>query len=125
MPTSSTTNKTGSAKGAKTTAKGTTPGMPVAASAHKVATEVATKIGVVESDKRAKSRTVVLKFKTMHPKYGKYVSGKTVLQVHDENNESHLGDTVEVKPCRPRSKTKHWELLRVVEKSQRVELIQK
>ncbi len=78
---------------------------------------VATKIGVVESDKRAKSRTVVVRFKSMHAKYGKYVSRKTVLQVHDENNESHLGDRVEVKQCRPMSKTKRWTLVRVVEKA--------
>ncbi len=78
---------------------------------------IATKIGVVESDKRAKSRTVVVAFKAMHPKYGKYVSRKTVLQVHDEHNESKLGDTVEVKQCRPMSKTKAWTLVRIVERA--------
>ena len=85
---------------------------------------VSTKIGVVESDKRAKSRTVIVTFNKVHAKYGKIMTGRTVLQVHDENNESHLGDTVEVKPCRPISKTKRWTLVRVVEKSTRVELIQ-
>src|SRR5437870_3515227 len=84
---------------------------------------VATKVGTVESDKRSKSRTVVVNYKTMHPKYGKFVSGRTVLQVHDEANESKLGDTVEVKPCRPMSKTKKWTLVRVVERGSRVELI--
>lgn len=84
---------------------------------------VATRIGVVESDKRAKSRTVVVAYKAMHPKYGKFVSKRTVLQVHDEKNESRLGDTVEVKPCRPVSKTKKWTLVRVVERSNRVELV--
>ncbi|MBY0261405.1 MAG: 30S ribosomal protein S17, partial [Phycisphaerales bacterium] len=56
-------------------------------------------------------------------KYGKYVSRKTVLQVHDEANDSRLGDTVEVKQCRPLSKTKRWTLVRVVERSTRVEVI--
>lgn len=83
----------------------------------------ATKIGLVESDKRSKTRTVVVRYKAMHPKYGKYMSKKTVLQVHDEANESRLGDTVEVKPCRPLSKTKRWTLVRVVERSRRVEPI--
>ena len=82
-----------------------------------------TMIGTVESDKRAKSRTVVVKYKTMHAKYGKFVARKTVLQVHDEANDSKLGDTVEVKPCRPVSRTKHWTLVRVVERSSRVELV--
>ncbi len=82
-----------------------------------------TKIGTVESDKRSKTRTVVVAYKSKHPKYGKYVSRRTVLQVHDEANDSKLGDTVEVTQCRPMSKTKRWKLVRVVERSQRVELV--
>lgn len=90
---------------------------------EKTAVTVATKVGVVESDKRDKSRTVVVNFKVMHAKYGKYLNKRSVLQVHDENNESHVGDTVEIKPCRPLSKTKRWTLVRIVGKSTRVELI--
>jgi small subunit ribosomal protein S17 len=40
-----------------------------------------------------------------------------VLQVHDEQNESRLGDRVEVAECRPISKTKSWVLVRVVERA--------
>lgn len=76
-----------------------------------------TKIGVVESDKRDKTRKVVVRYKVKHPKYGKYVSRRTVLHVHDEANESHLGDKVEVAECRPISKTKSWRLVRVLERS--------
>jgi small subunit ribosomal protein S17 len=74
------------------------------------------KIGVVESDARDKSRKVVIHYKSKHPKYGKYVSKRTVLHVHDENNDSHSGDIVEIVQCRPVSKTKSWTLSRVVEK---------
>lgn len=74
------------------------------------------KIGVVESDARDKSRKVVIHYKSKHPKYGKYVSKRTTLQVHDENNESHNGDVVEIVQCRPVSKTKSWTLNRIVEK---------
>lgn len=70
--------------------------------------------GMVESDKRDKSRRVVVNFMTKHPKYGKFVRGRTVLQVHDEQNVSKKGDLVEVRECRPISKTKSWELVRVV-----------
>ncbi len=73
-----------------------------------------TRQGVVESDKRDKSRRVVVNFMTKHPKYGKFVKGRTILQVHDENNESKKGDLVEVRECRPVSKTKSWELVRVI-----------
>lgn len=74
------------------------------------------KIGVVESDSRDKSRKVVIHYKTKHPKYGKYVSKRTVMHVHDEKNESHNGDIVEIAQCKPVSKTKSWTLTRVVEK---------
>lgn len=74
------------------------------------------KVGIVESDKRDRTRTVVVANVAKHAKYGKYVRTRTVLHVHDENNTSHLGDLVEVKPCRPMSKTKRWALVRVVQK---------
>lgn len=77
-----------------------------------------TRVGVVESDKRDKTRKVVVRFQAKHPKYGKFVSRRTVLHVHDENNESKQGDVVEVVETRPRSKTKHWTLVRIVEKYQ-------
>ncbi len=81
-----------------------------------------TKIGVVESDKRSKTRKVVVRFLAKHPKYGKFMRRRTVLHVHDENNESRLGDTVEVEATRSISKTKFWKLVRVVERSRRVEV---
>jgi small subunit ribosomal protein S17 len=76
-----------------------------------------TKVGFVESDARDKSRKVVVRYVAKHPKYGKYVRKRTVLQVHDELNESKLGDRVEVAECRPVSKTKSWTLVRVLERA--------
>ncbi len=76
-----------------------------------------TQIGVVESDKRDKTRKVVVEYMSRHAKYGKFLRQRTVLQVHDEDNQSRMGDRVEVAPCRPMSKTKSWRLVRIVEKS--------
>lgn len=75
------------------------------------------KIGVVKSDGRDKTRKVSIDFSVKHPKYGKYMRKSTVLHVHDEKNESKLGDRVEIAECRPISKTKSWTLLRVLEKA--------
>ena len=75
------------------------------------------KTGVVESDSRDKTRKVVINFLTKHPKYGKYLRRRTVIQVHDENNESHVGDRVEIAECRPISKTKSWILTKIVERA--------
>jgi small subunit ribosomal protein S17 len=36
---------------------------------------------------------------------------------HDEQNDCHEGDIVEIRECRPLSKSKRWEVIRVVERS--------
>ena len=76
-----------------------------------------TLIGTVVSDKRNKTRRVNVDRLFQHPVVGKIVRGRTVCQVHDEQNASHLGDTVEIIECPPKSKTKRWELLRIVKAS--------
>jgi len=81
-----------------------------------------TSVGIVTSDKMAKTRRVEIPRLVRHPKYGKIMHRKTVCHVHDEAEEAHAGDTVEIRESRPRSKTKRWELVRVVSKSRIVDL---
>ena len=76
-----------------------------------------TVIGRVISDVRDKTRTIEVKWSRRHPRYGKVLKGRTKLNVHDEKNETKIGYLVEVKQCRPISKTKTWELVRVLEQS--------
>src|SRR5437588_11676431 len=70
--------------------------------------------GVVTSDKMQKTRRVEIPRLVKHSRYGKYIRRRTICHVHDEQNESHTGDTVEIMETRPLSKMKHWRLLRVV-----------
>jgi len=56
------------------------------------------------------------------PSTAKILRRKTVCHVHDEKNESHIGDTVEITECPPASKLKRWELIRVVSKSKIVDI---
>jgi small subunit ribosomal protein S17 len=79
--------------------------------------------GIVTRDKAAKTRRVEIPRLVKHPRYGKYVRRKTICHVHDENNESHAGDLVEIVESRPLSRTKRWELVRVVEKGRTVDLV--
>jgi small subunit ribosomal protein S17 len=72
------------------------------------------RIGVVTSDKCDKTRKVQLNHLAKHPKYGKFLRRRTVLQVHDEENVSTMGDEVEIIQCRPMSKSKRWKVVRVV-----------
>src|ERR1051325_9189705 len=74
-------------------------------------------IGVVTNDGAAKTRRVELPRLVRHPKYSKYLRRRTICYVHDENNESRLGDTVEIMETRPLSKLKAWRLVRVVTKA--------
>jgi small subunit ribosomal protein S17 len=75
------------------------------------------KTGFVVGDKRDKTRTVEVSFPARHRKYGKSLRRKSRYHVHDDRNESHLGDKVEIANCHPISKTKSWRLLRVVTKA--------
>jgi small subunit ribosomal protein S17 len=73
--------------------------------------------GIVTRDKTLKTRRVEIQRLIKHPRYGKYIKRRTVCYAHDENNESHKGDVVEIMESRPLSKLKHWRLVRVVKKA--------
>ena len=72
------------------------------------------KVGVITSDVRDKSCKVQIQFTVKHPKYGKFIRRRTVIQAHDEQNLAKLGDRVEIAECRPLSKTKSWVLTKVI-----------
>jgi len=75
-----------------------------------------TEIGVVTSDKMNKTRRVEVESLYPHPKYGKMLRRRTVCHAHDESNQSHLGDLVEIMETRPLSKLKRWRIVRIVRK---------
>ena len=79
--------------------------------------------GVVSSDKRDKTITVMITSRETHPLYKKQYTITRKYTAHDEKNEAHEGDTVMIEETRPISKTKTWSLVKVVEKSRgKVEL---
>ena len=78
--------------------------------------------GKVTSDKMQKTRVVEIPRKVRHPKYGKFIRQRTVCYVHDEENQSSLGDTVKIVEAAPTSKKKRWALVEVVEKSREVDV---
>ena len=74
------------------------------------------RIGVVTSNKMAKTITVSVERKVKHPIYGKFIKKTTRFHAHDEKNEASIGDVVRIMETRPLSKTKRWRLVEVVEK---------
>lgn len=79
--------------------------------------------GTVTSDKMQKTRRVEIVRKVKHPTYGKYVRSRTVCYAHDEQNQSAVGDLVEIVESAPLSRLKRWELVRVVKRNTEVDLV--
>jgi small subunit ribosomal protein S17 len=79
-----------------------------------------TLFGRVVSDKLDKTVTVLVERKVKHPVYGKVMTRSNKYHAHDEKNEFHEGDLVEIEECRPISRTKAWRVTRLLEKSRGV-----
>jgi small subunit ribosomal protein S17 len=73
--------------------------------------------GVVTSDKMEKTITVLWERQVKHPRTHRYMKRRKKLHAHDENNEAHVGDLVEIMATRPLSKLKSWRLVRVVRRA--------
>src|ERR1043165_9571849 len=76
-----------------------------------------TQIGFVSSRSGDKSVKVTLDYKTPPPVSQKVVKRQTVLHVHDEKNETKIGDKVEVMETRPISRLKRWRVVSVLQKA--------
>jgi small subunit ribosomal protein S17 len=75
------------------------------------------RIGVVSSDKMEKSIVVSEVIRVKHPMYGKFLLKTKKYIVHDEKNDSKIGDTVKIMETRPISKRKCWRLIEIIERA--------
>jgi small subunit ribosomal protein S17 len=75
-------------------------------------------VGVVVGDKMDKTRVVVVERRLAHRKYGKYMTRRAKYKAHDEKNEYHVGDRVEIVESRPLSREKRWRVERLLERPQ-------
>jgi small subunit ribosomal protein S17 len=71
-------------------------------------------VGEVVSDKMEKTVVVKVVRTFKHAVYGKVVRRHKKFKVHDENNTAKSGDVVEIRECRPLSKSKHMTLVRIL-----------
>ena len=76
-----------------------------------------TRTGKVVSDKMQKTVVVAIERLVKHPLYNKKLKRTVKFKAHDENNESHIGDIVEIMQTRPLSKDKCWRVVKIVEKA--------
>jgi small subunit ribosomal protein S17 len=75
------------------------------------------KTGIVTSDKSNKTRIVEVSRSFRHSFYDKVLKRNEKYYVHDEKNESHVGDQVKIAETRPLSKLKRWRLLEIIQKA--------
>ena len=73
-----------------------------------------TRVGVVVSDKMAKTIVVSVVRRVPHPKFGKIIKKTTKLYAADDKSEAKTGDRVKVIETRPLSKLKRWRLVEVL-----------
>ena len=76
-----------------------------------------TQVGFVSSRSGDKSVKVTIAYKTPHTLYHKVVNRQTILHVHDEKNETKVGDKVEVMETRPLSRLKRWRIVSIIQKA--------
>jgi len=74
-------------------------------------------IGTVVSDKMDKTVTVAVATTKRHPLYGKVVRLVKKYKAHDENNECHEGDRVQIIESRPLSRHKRWSVVSILERA--------
>ena len=67
--------------------------------------------GVVVGDKADKTVVVQVDRRIQHPLYKKIIRRSKKYMAHDETNTRKIGDRVQIRECRPLSKSKHWEIV--------------
>ena len=75
-------------------------------------------VGLVTSDKMDKTIKVTVERQVKHALYEKRVNRRTVYTAHDEKDEAHAGDTVEIEETRKLSKTKCWRLVKILKRAE-------
>lgn len=73
--------------------------------------------GEVVSAKSDKTITVRVDRRIAHPIYKKQFTSSKKFRVHDEKSQANQGDVVEITSVKPISKTKTWNLVKVIEKA--------
>ena len=76
-----------------------------------------TRQGYVVSDKMDKTVVVEVENRVKHAVYGKVMRRTSRLKAHDEANDAHQGDRVQIMETRPLSATKRWRLVEILERA--------
>ncbi|MGQ9525632.1 MAG: 30S ribosomal protein S17 [Armatimonadota bacterium] len=75
------------------------------------------RVGKVVSDAMDKTVVVAVERLVRHPLYERTIRRTTKFKAHDEHNEAHVGDVVEIMETRPLSREKRWRVTRILERA--------
>ena len=67
--------------------------------------------GTVTSNQNEQTITVSVERRFTHPVMKKTIRKSKKYRAHDETNAFNVGDKVRIQECKPRSKTKCWEVV--------------
>jgi small subunit ribosomal protein S17 len=74
-------------------------------------------VGVVTSDRMAKTVVVRIETTRRHPLYKKTIRRFHSLKAHDEESAAKVGDRVRIMETRPVSRDKRWRVVEIVERA--------
>ena len=77
-----------------------------------------TLVGRVVSDKMQETATVLIERRVKHPMYGKVITRSKKYHAHNANNDAKMGDLVQNVECRPMSRTKTWQIAKLLERAE-------
>ncbi|MFM8501773.1 MAG: 30S ribosomal protein S17 [Fluviibacter sp.] len=77
-----------------------------------------TLVGRVVSDKMQETATVLVERRVKHPMYGKVITRSKKYHAHNANNDAKTGDLVQIVECRPMSRTKTWQIAKLLERAE-------
>ena len=76
-----------------------------------------TRVGVVTSNRMAKTIVVRVVRLVRHPKYSRVIQRASSFKVHDETNSAAIGDWVKIMETRPISRDKRWRLVEILKRA--------
>lgn len=79
------------------------------------------RIGEVISNRMSKTVVVKIKRRVSHLLYGKTMTREKKVKAHDSGNECKIGDLVQIRETRPLSKDKHWNVVKILNKEEKVQ----
>ena len=74
-------------------------------------------VGTVTSDKMDKTVVVTVERHYRHPLYEKVIRSVKKYMAHDEANDCHVGDKVQIVETRPMSRRKRWAVENILERA--------